>query len=130
VLCCAVLCCAVLCCAVLCWLSNDINCAGSVTAVEQLGHGGIATLRKLQKGYDLDASVGIASLTALTCQTSTASRHGSPVSMAMAIDMLQAAPYLTDLEQWLQWTIAAEPTLGPLHMFLQQHGTVMISMAC
>ena len=50
--------------------------------------------------------------------------------MAMAIDMLQAAPYLTDLEHWLQWTIAAEPTLGPLHMFLQQHGTVMASMAC
>ncbi len=124
---CAVLCCAVLCCAVLRWLSSVINCAGSVTAVEQLGHGGIATLRKLQEGYDLDASVAIASLTALTCQTSTASRHGSPVNTAVAIDMLQAAPYLTDLEQWLQWTIAVEPTLGPLHMFLQQHG--MVSMA-
>jgi len=122
-----VLCCAVLCCAVLRWLSSVINCAGSVTAVEQLGHGGIATLRKLQEGYDLDASVAIASLTALTCQTSTASRHGSPVNTAVAIDMLQAAPYLTDLEQWLQWTIAVEPTLGPLHMFLQQHG--MVSMA-
>ncbi len=54
-------------------------------------------------------------------------RHGSPVSIAMAIDMLQAAPYLTDLEQWLKWTIAAEPTLGPLHMFLQQHGTVSMA---
>ncbi|KAL0018248.1 hypothetical protein WJX77_005089 [Trebouxia sp. C0004] len=94
----------------------------SVTAVEQLGHGGIAHLRKLREGYDLNATAAIASLAALTCQTSTPSRHGSPVSMAMAIDMLQAAPYLTDLEQWLQWTIAVQPTLGPLHMFLQQHG--------
>ncbi len=133
VVCCAVLCCAVLCCAVLskqllCCLSNEINSAGSVIAVEQLGHGGITTLRKLQEGYDLDASVAIASLTALTCQTSTAKRHGSPVSTAMAIDMLQAAPYLTDLDQWLQWTIAAETSLGPLHTFLQQHG--MVSMAC
>ena len=126
--CCAVLCCAVLSKQVLCCLSNEINSAGSVIAVEQLGHGGITTLRKLQERYDLDASVAIASLAALTCQTSTAKRHGSPVSTAMAIDMLQAAPHLTDLDQWLQWTIAAETSLGPLHMFLQQHG--MVSMAC
>ena len=114
-------------CAVLCWVSNEINCAGSVAAVEQLGHGGIAVLRKLQEGYDLDASVVIASLTALTCTTSTPSRHSSPVKTATAMDMLQAAPYLTDLEQWLQWTLAVEPTLGPLHIFLQQHGMVSVT---
>ena len=120
VLCCAVLCCAVLCCAVLCKLWNI--CAGSVTAVEQLGHGGIATLRKLQEGDDLDASAAIASLTALTCMMTNASRQSSPVTTAVAIDMLQAAPYLTDLEQWLQWSTAIEPTLGPLHTFCEQHG--------
>ena len=96
-----------------------------MTVVEQLGHGGIKSLRKLQEGYELDSSATTASLAALTCVATSSSTHSKPVPTATALDSLKAAPYLTDLEEWLQWSIAAQPTLGPLYTFLQQHGMLL-----
>lgn len=44
------------------------------------------------------------------------------MSSGTAIQHLQAAPHLVDLEEWTQWGVACEPTLGRLRDFLTQHG--------
>ena len=52
------------------------------------------------------------------------------VDIALAIQQLQAAPQMVDLEGWTQWGVACAPTLGALRDFLICHGMQYAFMQC
>lgn len=95
----------------------------SVNTVEQLGHGSVTKLKGLHQSYDQTSSSAVGSLAALTCTQRTTSHQASSISTERALQLLQGAPYLTDLEEWMQWSVTAQGSLGPLHAFLQAQGT-------
>lgn len=69
------------------------------------------------------SSSSIASLAALACTDVTPAGRDNGMDVLKAMQQLQAAPQLADLQEWTQWAAACEPTLGRLSSFLSQHGT-------
>ena len=79
-------------------------------------------MKLLQDHPPVASSSGIVSLAALVGPGAAPSGRDNGMNIGMAMQQLQAAPDLVDLEAWTQWGVACEPTLGRLRDFLTQHG--------
>lgn len=87
-------------------------------------------LMKLQTGHPVVSSSSVTSLAAMACTDVTPASRDNGMDINKAMQQLQAAPQLTDLEDWTQWALACEPALGGLSNFLLQHGMQCTSLHC
>lgn len=104
---------------------TDKQCflAGRVSDVTHLGHGSLQRLMKLLQAHPpAPSSSGVTSLAALVGPALASPGRDMGVDIGTAIQQLQAAPQLVDLEEWTQWGVACEPTFRQLRHFLTQHG--------
>ena len=96
--------------------------------VGNLGHGSMQRLMKLHAGHSAGSSSNIASLAALACTDMSVAGRDNGMNVSKAMQQLQAAPQLADLDDWSQWAVACEPALGQLRTFLSQRGTQPLSL--
>ena len=101
-----------------------------VSDVANLGHGSMQRLMKLQTGHPVALSSSVTSLAALASTDVTPASRDDGMDINRAMQQLQAAPQLTDLENWTQWAVACEPALGGLDNFLLQNGMQCTSLHC
>ena len=101
---------------------DRLAAACRVSDVDNLGHGSMQRLMKLHAGHSAGSSSNIASLAALACTDISLAGRDNGMTVSKAMQQLQAAPQLADLEDWSQWAVACEPALGQLSTFLSQHG--------
>ena len=93
-----------------------------VDKVESLGHGSVSHIRSTQDDWHMPAVMSLLAL--IPAAVVQRSNHYTALQATVALQQLEDAPLLADLEEWVQWEIRCKAALGPLRTFLQEHGNL------